>query len=42
MYLAHHIYLEGCICLRALFARLRPGSSWRFDTSCVKNGAIDL
>ena len=31
------LYLFG-----GLFARLRPGSSWHFDTSCVKNGAIDL
>jgi len=27
---------------RALFTRLRPGSSWHFDTNCVKNGDIDL
>ena len=37
LYIFGVLYLFG-----GLFARLRPGSSWHFDTSCVKNGAIDL
>ena len=36
-YLFGDLYLFG-----GLFARLRPGSSWHFDTSYVKNGVIDL